>query len=62
VDLDLVFLGTSGSVPTARRGLAGPGGEKATELDEYLEPLGGAVFWGEGSGGVQRFSVFVSIE
>jgi len=43
-------------------GLGAPHGEKATELNEYLEPLGGAVFWGEGSGGVQRFSVFVSIE
>jgi ribonuclease Z len=32
VDLDLVFLGTSGSVPTSRRGLAGTllrrGGER----------------------------------
>jgi hypothetical protein len=43
-------------------GLAGPRREKATELDEYLEPLGGAVFWGEGAAGVQRFSVFVGIE
>jgi hypothetical protein len=43
-------------------GLAGPHGEMATELNEYLEPLGGAVFWGEGSGGGQSFSVFVGIE
>ena len=27
----------------------------------YLEPLGGLVFWGEGSGDVLRFSLFVGI-
>ena len=28
---------------------------------KYLEPLGGLVFWGEGSGDVQRFTLFVGI-
>ena len=42
-------------------GLASPHGAKAAE-SEYLEPLGGAVFWGTGSGNVQRFSLFLSID
>ena len=44
-------------------GLAAPQGAKETEHAlEYLEPLGGAVFWGAGAGDVQRFSLFLSID
>jgi hypothetical protein len=43
-------------------GLAAPQGTEAAEHSEYLEPLGGAVFWGEGSAGVQRFSLFLAID
>jgi hypothetical protein len=35
---------------------------EAAEALEYLEPLGGAVFWGEHSGDAQRFSLFLSID
>jgi hypothetical protein len=41
-------------------GLEGPGAESMLP-GEYLEPLGGLVFWGEGSGDVQRFTLFVGI-
>jgi hypothetical protein len=41
-------------------GLEGPGAA-AMVPGEYLEPLGGLVFWGEGSGDVQRFSLFLGI-
>ena len=41
-------------------GLQAPGASAALP-GEYLEPLGGLVFWGEGSGGVQRFTLFVGI-
>ena len=43
-------------------GLVAPHDGGANELDEYLEPLGGAVFWGSGSGEVQRFSLFLGID
>ena len=42
-------------------GLVAPHDAEASELNEYLEPLGGAVFWGSGSGDVQHFSLFLSI-
>jgi hypothetical protein len=32
------------------------------EVSEYLEPLGGIVFWGGNAGDVQDFSVFVGID
>jgi hypothetical protein len=41
-------------------GLQAPGAEAAIP-GEYLKPLGGLVFWGEGSGDVQRFTLFVGI-
>jgi hypothetical protein len=40
--------------------LEAPGTEAAIP-GGYLEPLGGLVFWGEGSGDVQRFSLFLGI-
>ncbi|MGH3042078.1 MAG: hypothetical protein ACRDNG_10130, partial [Gaiellaceae bacterium] len=43
-------------------GLAGPVGAEASEVDEYLEPLGSVVFWGARAGEVQRFSFFVGID
>ena len=43
-------------------GLAARQGTEAAEHSEYLEPLGGAVFWGEGSAGVQRFSLFLAFD
>ncbi len=36
--------------------------EKAAQEDEYLEPLGSAVFWGEASDDEQRFSLFLGID
>ncbi|HSE80982.1 MAG TPA: hypothetical protein VLA87_04690 [Gaiellaceae bacterium] len=43
-------------------GLA-PGGEGGGYLPEdYLEPLGGLVFWGEASGDAQRFSLFLAVD
>jgi hypothetical protein len=43
-------------------GLAEPKGGADEDLTEYLEPLGGAVFWGApGSGDVQHFSLFLGI-
>jgi hypothetical protein len=41
-------------------GLEAPGAE-AMLPRAYLDPLGGLVFWGEGSGDVQRFSLFVAV-
>jgi hypothetical protein len=43
-------------------GLMAPLGEDGDLPTEYLEPLGGLVFWGEGSGEAQRFSLFLGIE
>jgi hypothetical protein len=44
-------------------GLAEPKGGADEALTEYLEPLGGAVFWGApGSGDARRFSLFLSID
>lgn len=43
-------------------GLAAAQGAEAPEHAEYLEPLGGAVFWSEGSAGVQRFSLFLAVD
>jgi hypothetical protein len=43
-------------------GLMAPLGEDGDLPTEYLEPLGGLVFWGEGSGEAQRFSIFLGIE
>ncbi len=37
------------------------GGAEHAVLSAYLEPLGGLVFWGESSGDVLRFSLFVGI-
>ena len=45
-----LFLGLSAPPPPRRRRSA-----------EYLEPLGGLVFWGDGDGDVQRFSLFLGI-
>jgi hypothetical protein len=45
--------------------LSGLGSEPgASELlpGKYLDPLGGLVFWGEGSGGVQRFTLFLAVD
>jgi hypothetical protein len=36
--------------------------EEAAEASEYLEPLGGAVFWRSPSEGGQRFSLFLGID
>jgi hypothetical protein len=36
--------------------------EEATEASEYLEPLGGAVFWRSPSEDEQRFSLFLGID
>jgi hypothetical protein len=44
-------------------GLAGPKSGTAEVPTEYLEPLGGAVFWGApGSGDVQSFTLFLGID
>jgi hypothetical protein len=54
VDLQAViplFLGLAPATPLP-----------ADEVNEYLEPLGGVVFWGGKSGGAQDFSVFVGID
>jgi hypothetical protein len=42
-------------------GLMAPLGGEALVPGQYLEPVGGLVFWGEGSGGAQRFTVFLGI-
>jgi hypothetical protein len=43
-------------------GLAPAEGAPDALPDEYLEPLGGLVFWGEGSGDTQRFSLFLAVD
>lgn len=43
-------------------GLMAPLGGEALVPGEYLEPVGGLVFWGEGSGGAQRFTLFLGID
>jgi hypothetical protein len=43
-------------------GLGAPQGLGAAALDAYLDPVGGAVFWGESSGEAQRFSLFLGID
>lgn len=43
-------------------GLAGPPGAQTLPPDEALEPLGGLVFWGEGSGASQNFTLFLGID
>ncbi len=45
-----LFLGLSGAATSA-----------PPQVGEYLEPLGGLVFWGDGDGDVQRFSLFLGI-
>jgi hypothetical protein len=43
-------------------GLAEPTGAEASEVSEYLEPLGSIVFWGGSAGEAQRFSLFLGID
>jgi hypothetical protein len=43
-------------------GLMAPLGDDGDLPAEYLEPLGGLVFWGESSGEAQRFSLYLGIE
>lgn len=43
-------------------GLGTPKGVEAAAAGAYLEPLGGAVFWGASSGDAQRFSLFLGID
>ena len=53
------YVDVQAAVPLVA-GLEAPGAEAALP-GAYLEPLGGLVFWGESSGDVQRFSLFVGI-
>jgi hypothetical protein len=43
-------------------GLAPVAGTADALPEDYLEPLGGLVFWGEPAGDVQRFSLFLAVE
>ena len=53
-------VGPPDIVALHRRIIGLAGAEQAIPA-EYLEPLGGLVFWGEGSGDVQRFTLFLGI-
>jgi hypothetical protein len=54
------YVDVQAAVPVLA-GLMSPFGEGGAVPAGHLEPLGGLVFWGEGSGEAQRFTLFLGI-